>query len=205
MRRPGPCRMSLADAAEAGIPGELVIEVGEVARKICERSRWTDLVITSLAHPPAPQAVARLSSGFGTLIRRCPRPVLAVPGASSRLERALLAYDGSPKADEALFIATYLAGCWNISLTVVTVIEAGRTTAETLLRAQSYLERHGVQAAFVKGSGPVAEAILKVSEERGSDLLIVGGYGFSPVLEVVLGSAVDQVLRESQQPVLICR
>jgi nucleotide-binding universal stress UspA family protein len=190
---------------EAGIPGELVIEVGEVARKICERSRWTDLVITSLAHPPAPQAVARLSSGFGTLIRRCPRPVLAVPGASSRLERALLAYDGSPKADEALFIATYLAGRWNISLTVVTVIEAGRTTAETLLRAQSYLERHGVQAAFVKESSPVAEAILKVSEERGSDLLIVGGYGFSPVLEVVLGSAVDQVLRESQQPVLICR
>jgi len=33
----------------------------------------------------------------------------------------------------------------------------------------------------------------------------MGGYGFSPVLEVVLGSAVDQVLREARGAVLVCR
>jgi len=189
----------------AGIPGELAIEVGGVARKICERARWTDLVIVNLAHPPAPQPVARLSSGFRTLIRRCARPVLAVPRASSHLDRALLAYDGSSKADEALFVATYLSCRWNITLVVVTVIETGRTTAETLLRSQRYLETHGVEATFVKEGGTVAEAVLKTAEEHESDLIIMGGYGFSPVLEVVLGSAVDQVLRTSRQPMLICR
>ena len=189
----------------AGIPGELAIEVGGVARKICERVRWTDLVIVNLAHPPALQPVARLSSGFRTLIRRCARPVLAVPGGSRHLGRALLAYDGSPKADEALFVATYMSGKWNIPLVVVTVIETGRTTSETLSRAQRYLETHGVQATFVKESGSVAEAILKMAEEHESDLIIMGGYGLTPVLEVVLGSAVDQVLRTSRQPMLICR
>jgi nucleotide-binding universal stress UspA family protein len=189
----------------AGIPGRLATEVGEVARKICERVRWTDLVVVNLAHPPAPEPIARLSSGFRTLIRRCARPVLAVPGAPSHLSRALLAYDGSPKADEALFIATYLSCRWNITLVVVTVIETGRATAETLARAQRYLETHGAQATFVKEGGPVAEAMLKTAEEHGSDLIIMGGYGFSPVLEVVLGSAVDQVLRTSRQPMLICR
>jgi nucleotide-binding universal stress UspA family protein len=189
----------------AGIPGELAIEVGGVARKICERARWTDLVIVNLAHPPAPQPVARLSSGFRTLIRRCARPVLAVPGASSHLSHALLAYDGSSKADEALFVATYLSCRWNITLVVVTVIETGRTTSETLARAQGYLETDGGRATFVKESGPVAEAILKTAEEHESDLIIMGGYGFSPVLEVVLGSAVDQVLRTSRQPMLICQ
>lgn len=189
----------------AGIPGELAIEVGGVARKICERVRWTDLVIVNLAHPPALQPVARLSSGFRTLIRRCARPVLAVPGGSRHLGRALLAYDGSPKADEALFVATYMSGKWNIPLVVVTVIETGRTTSETLSRGQRYLETHGVQATFVKESGSVAEAILKMAEEHESDLIIMGGYGLTPVLEVVLGSAVDQVLRTSRQPMLICR
>jgi nucleotide-binding universal stress UspA family protein len=189
----------------AGIPGELAIEVGGMARKINERARWTDLVIVNLAHPPATQPVARLSSGFRTLIRRCARPVLAVPRASSHLDRALLAYDGSPKANEALFVATYLSCRWNITLVVVTVIETGRTTSETLARAQGYLETHGVEATFVKESGPVAEAILKRAEEHESDLIIMGGYGLSPVLEVVLGSAVDQVLRTSRQPMLICR
>ncbi len=116
-----------------------------------------------------------------------------------------MAYDGSPKADEALFVATYLSCRWDITLVVVTVIETGRTTTETLAQAQKYLETHGVRATFVKESGPVAEAILKTAEEHESDLIIMGGYGFSPVLEVVLGSAVDQVLRTSRQPMLICR
>lgn len=189
----------------AGIPGELAVVVGRPVRKICERARWTDLVIVNLAHPPAPQPVARLSSGFRTLIQRCARPVLAVPRASSHLDRALLAYDGSSKADEALFVATYLSGQWDIALVVVTVIETSRTTSETLARAQEYLETHGVEATFVKEGGSVAEAILKTAVEHESDLIIMGGYGFSPVLEVALGSAVDQVLRTSRQPMLICR
>ena len=197
----------------AGIPGKLALEVGKVPRKICERARWTDLVVLSLSYPPAPQPIARLGSGLSTLLRRCPRPILAVPRSASHLNRALLAYDGSPKADEALFVATYLSGRWRISLTVVTVIEMGRTTSETLARAQEYLETHGVQAAFVKESGPVAEAILKTADpstgsghcEHESDLIIMGGYGLSPVLEVVLGSAVDQILRASRRPMLICR
>ncbi|MBL7063451.1 MAG: universal stress protein [Anaerolineae bacterium] len=189
----------------SGVQGNLAIVVGGVARQICERARWADLVVVNLAHPPAPQPVARLSSGFRTLIRRCARPVLAVPGASSHLDRALLSYDGSPKANEALFVATYLAGRWDIPLVVVTVMERGRATLETLEHAQGYLETRGVQATFVKESGPVAEAILKTAQVHESNLIIMGGYGFSPVLEVVVGSAVDQVLRESRQPMLICR
>jgi nucleotide-binding universal stress UspA family protein len=190
---------------EADIPGELAVVVGGTARKICERARWTDLVVVNLAHPPAPQPIARLSSGFRTLVRRCARPVLAVPRASPHLDRVLLAYDGSPKADEALFIATYLLCRWGITLVVVTVIETGRTTSETLARAQRYLETHGGRATFVKEDGAVAEAILKTAEEHESDLIIMGGYGLGPVLEVVLGSAVDQVLRTSRQPMLICQ
>lgn len=187
---------------EAGIPSAFAVETGEVAPRICERARWTDLVVVGLAYPPAPQRVARLSSGFRTLIRRCPTPVLAVPRTSCCLSRALLAYDGSPKADEALFVAAYLSGRCGVSLAVVNVTENGGEASES---ARSYLETHGVQATFVQESGPVAETILKVAEGEGCGLLIMGGYGFGPVLEVVLGSVVDQVLRESRLPILVCR
>ncbi|MBC8449701.1 MAG: universal stress protein [Chloroflexi bacterium] len=190
---------------EANVEGHLALEVGEVPRRICERSRWADLVVLSLTYPPAPQPLARLGSGLSTVIRRCPRPVLAVPPASSPFSRALLAYDGSPKAEEALFVAAYLAGCWRIPLVVLTVIEGERTTSETLAQARHYLEKRGVPATFVQETGPVAVAILKAADEHGSDLIVMGGYGFSPVLEVVLGSAVDQVLRASRRPLLICR
>jgi len=84
-----------------------------------------------------------------------------------------LAYDGSPKSEEALFVATYLSVRWDVPLVVVTVIETGRTTSEPLARAQGYLETRGGQATFVK--------------------------------EIVLGSTVDEVLRTSRRPILICR
>jgi nucleotide-binding universal stress UspA family protein len=190
---------------ETDVTGDLALESGKVQRRVCDRAPLTDLVVLSLSYPPAPQPMARLGSGLRTIIQRCPRPVLAVPEGSPPLDRVLLAYDGSPKADEALFIATYVANRWNIPLTIVTVIESGRTTSDTLERAQSYLETHKVQATIVKESGSVAEAILKAAKEHASDLIIMGGYGFSPVLEVVLGSTVDHVLSASQRPVLICR
>lgn len=189
----------------AGIPGKLVIEVGAIARQIYERNRWTDLVVVNVSYPPPLQPVARLSSGFRTLLRRCATPVLAVPGAPSPLNHALLAYDGSPKAEEALFVATYLAGRWDISLAVVSVMGNGHTPAELLTHAQSYLESRGVKATYIGESGSTPEVILKAAQEQGSNLIIMGGYGHSPVVEVVLGSTVDQVLRVSQQPTLICR
>jgi len=160
---------------DAGVSGRMGIEVGNVARRICERARWADLVVVGLAHPPAPQPVAKLSSGFRTLIRRCARPVLAVPMTVSALSRPLLAYDGSPKAEEALFVAAYLASRWQVPLTVVTILGDTAVATSAQDRAQVYLESRGVQATLV------------------------------PVVEVVLGSAVDKVLRASQCPILICR
>ena len=189
----------------AGVSGRMGIEEGNVARRICERARWADLVVVGLAHPPAPQPVAKLSSGFRTLIRRCARPVLAVPMTVSPLSRPLLAYDGSAKAEEALFVAAYLASRWQISLTVVTILGDAGVSPSTQDRAQIYLEARGVQATLVQARGPVAGTILETAKEHNSDLILMGGYGHSPVVEVVLGSAVDKILRSSQWPILICR
>ena len=48
----------------AGICGELRIESGRIAREICDNSRWMHLVIDTLKHPPRPQPLDRLGSGF---------------------------------------------------------------------------------------------------------------------------------------------
>jgi nucleotide-binding universal stress UspA family protein len=190
---------------EAGVRGTLAVEAGEIANTICNRALLADLVILNLAYPPSAQPLARLGSGFRTIIRRCARPILAVPGTSTPLERVLLAYDGSPKAKEALFVATYFAEQWRASLAVVTVIESD-ATREALDYVRKYLEMHEVEAVFIESEKePTPGAILKVAEDQGSHLIVMGGYGSRPVVEVVIGSSVDQVLRESKMPMLICR
>ena len=130
---------------------------------------------------------------------------MAVPQVVSPLSRALLAYDGSPKAQEALYVATYLALQWHIPLIVVAVIEGEHSSESPLVRAQEYIESHGAAASYVEESGAVAEAILRAAAAQSCDLILMGGYGFNALLEAVVGSTVDQVLREAKQPVLICR
>jgi nucleotide-binding universal stress UspA family protein len=189
----------------SGIEGELLLASGDVVDNICNNAPLTDLVVVNVSHPPSPQPLARLSPGFEDLIQRCPRPVLSTPKTASTLDSALLAYDGSPKAKEALFVATYLADRWQIPIAVASVIERKRVTDTTLKQAKDYLENHGVQATYTLKDGPITKGILEAIEEVRSDFLILGGYGHSPIVKLVLSSTLDELLRESGKPMLICR
>lgn len=189
----------------AGITGQLSIEAGQPVDKICQRSTLADVVVAPLLNPPGANLASRLSSEFRALVQRSARPVLAVPDQPTRLNQALLAYDGSPKAKEALFVATYLAGRWSMPLVVLTVSEGKLRDRSIEIEAKDYLEEHNVQASFVQKSGSVAKAIGETSVEQGVDLIIMGGYSRSPVQGLLLGDSVDELLSQAKLPVLICR
>jgi len=188
------------------VRGTLAIEQGKIAEKIIERSYWVDLVVLNLAHPPQTQILAKLSSGFHTIISHLGRPLLAVPGDTVvALKNCLVGYDGSPKSKEALYAAAYLAINWGTSLTILHVEEKEQRSRWKLKEAKSYLENHQVKADYVVGRGDPADAILSEVSDLKCDLIIIGSYGYSQVFEVVLGSTVDRILLEAQCPVLICR
>lgn len=189
--------------AAVSVAGSLAIETGDVTRKICERALLTDLIVLHVAYPPK-VGLPSLGSGLRTIIRRSARPLLAVPGELSRLERALLIFDGSPKAKEALFVATYLAERWQTSLTVISLLEGSKVSPSVLDYARSYLEFHELPADFILTTGPL-DVFLKTVAERQIDLVLMGGYSVSPLEEVMAGSAVNFMLREAHYPLLICR
>ena len=147
----------------------------------------------------------RPNSGFPALLRRVPRPVLAVPRVSSEVSRALLAYDGSQRSDIALFVSAYLAQRWQVSLEVLTVRERGKSSQKMLERARGYLERQGVEASYHFEKGAVVPVALETLEAQQADLLIVGSYEFGAVLEPFLGGTLDSLLRQSPVPLLICQ
>ncbi len=200
-------RETFADrCALAGIEGEFAAEVGVEGTLMIRRAAWVDLVTTNLTFASERTPLTRLSSGVNTLIQKCPRPILVLTGAEhSPMDRALLGYDGSPKAREALYVAAYLASRWRVALSVVTVV-TDHTSPSALDEARAYLAHHDLQdVTYVLRQRPIAQAIFDVSAEQGANLLIMGGFGFRPLQHLMLGSTVDDALRQFRQPLLICR
>lgn len=189
--------------AAAEVFGRLVIETGVVARQICERARLADMVVLSATHPPV-NGLASLGSGLRAIIWDCPRPVLAVPGAATPLQRALLTYDGSPKAKEALFVAAYLAERWHTTLRVLALRDGPRVGSGVLDYPRAYLAWHELEAEFVLAGGGI-ETFVEQAADHQADLVLMGGYSVSAVAEVMGGSAVNYMLRQARCPLLLCR
>lgn len=188
---------------EAGVDGKLIVETGDITRKICERATMTDLIVLKVAHPPVGR-LASLRSSLRRIIVESSCPVLAVPAKATGLQRALLAYDGSDLAKEALFVAAYLAELWKTTLLVFTVQEGNRQAADVQDYVRRYLDFHEVQADYLVHEGSATESLKRVVEERDVDLVLMGSHGGSVLERVLIGSALDYMLKESPVPIFIC-
>jgi nucleotide-binding universal stress UspA family protein len=190
---------------EAGVPGHLVIQLGSVSSVVTERARWNDLLVILMAFPPGNQPLAKLASGLHTILRRSAIPILAVPAEITTLQHALLAFDGSRESIEALYLAAYLRGAWAIQLTILSVAGSVEQSESTLGQAREYLQEHHLEAEYIAQAGEVSKMILETAQEKNCDWIISGSYGPSPLVEVVLGSTLDILLKETKIPILICR
>ncbi len=189
----------------AGAPYASSIEEGSVVRRIVRRAAFTDLLALSVINHSGPVTKTGAGSDFSKILQRSPRPVLAVPEqAYSPLNRVLLAYDGSPKATEALYLAAYMAVRWSAQLSVV-VVGQGKQGQEAMARTRSYLASHIIPADFFNPDGDAVEEILRVGAINDANLLVMGGFGARPLLQRLVGSTVSAMVRRFGQPVLICR
>ena len=90
-------------------------------------------------------------------------------------------------------------------MVILTVQEDKSPTAEEWDELNTYLSNNQVQPEIIKGNPPVAETICKTARDQHCDLILIGGYGKPPLAEMLLGSTVDEVLRRSKLPILVCR
>lgn len=189
--------------AQASLKGRLVLEKGNISRQVEARSHWSDLVVLHLKHPPGDLPMQRLLSGLRAFLSRTPRPALVVPKAS-RMKHALLAYDGSKKANEALYLAAYLASSWGVKITVLTSLEKGIREGIQLQKAKGYLISQDVEAEYMSRRGTAGPLVVETARERGCDFVLMGGYSNPGLIELMWGSTLDYVLREFKGPVWVC-
>ena len=70
--------------------------------------------------------------------------------------------------------------------------------------ARDYFGLHNIETEYIIKSGS-ADTLLDVIKEHEINLVLMGGYSGSAWQEIIIGSAVNFLLRNAECPLLICR
>jgi nucleotide-binding universal stress UspA family protein len=135
-------------------------------------------------------------------------------------KNVIRATDGSAAADEALVVATQMAGEAGGKILAVHVVELtmpGKAGGRLPVYAnedelQSKIERqlselvNGGVAARMRmaraGVGEAAHVVAEAAREEGADVIVVGTRGRGPVAGLLLGSVTQRLLHLAPCPVL---
>jgi nucleotide-binding universal stress UspA family protein len=178
-----------AELLAGGVP-ELVLRESEGARLLAIGRRGH-------GHEADPD---HLGGSFRAIAHRAHLPLVIGGDEERTLQRLLLAYDGTGHARSALSWASLLQRTLPAEVVVVAVQENELpSTSEWLAEARAQLA--GCQCLHRVGQ-PAGE-ILAAAEDTQADLIVMGHYRHAALLEWLMGSTVDRVLRGTQLPVLM--
>lgn len=142
----------------------------------------------------------------------------AVDGSASALKAASLAADLAIKYGAELVLAT-VGGELSPALTPEVVAYAREEHIETplpdlaasrvenvLADARLQAQGQGVTRISTRWSlGDPSEEIIRLAEEAGADLIVLGSRGHGLLVGLLLGSVAQQVLAHARCPVLVVR
>jgi len=195
----------LVSCREAGVRADTQLTSGIVANEICEQARTADIVLVGHRGVNEQFSTGLLGGTTESVARKCPKPVLVSPMQFRPITRALLAYDGSQRAAAAMREAAELAAALHLPIGVLHVGKDDGATQKVLDEARRYLATYQIETEFLARSGYANEVILDVMAEAAYDLLFIGAYGHSRIIEMVIGSTTEYVLRNCGSPLFLCR
>lgn len=147
----------------------------------------------------------RIGSHLENIVRAIHTPILVSVGEFKAPESYMIAYDGSPTANEALlkFAESPLL---KESAGHLVMVGANNTEHQSQLdSAKNILENHGrsVMAQLIQGS--VQDVLKEYRDNNGIGLMVMGAYGHSRLREFFVGSQTSKMIATSPIPLLLLR
>jgi len=195
-----------ADRCRAkGLRSQTFLDMGIIANEICERSKIADLVVIGHRGLNEEFTTGLLGGTAESVTRKCPRPVFVSTKRFKVIERPLLAYDGSQRASAAMECAAEFCSLLRLPLTVLYVAKEEKIAEGVLQQARSYLNSYSVKVNYEVTRGYPEQRIVEFMANLNHDLLFIGAYGHRRIIEMVIGSTTEYVLRNTPCPVFLNR
>jgi len=187
-----------AKCEAAGVRGSGRVVEGLVVSELARAAAGADLVFLGLHGTGAGRGKA-LGSHADALARRLTVPAFLSSPDSAPLRRPVAGYDGSERAGRALRSVGGICAALDLPLDVVS---AGSREESESRRAAATLALGdlGVRFDFVAADGHAGDVL--VARAPGNDLIAIGSHGHGRIVEMVLGSTTETVLRKTTVSVL---
>ena len=186
----------------AGIAGvTLEQQYGDLAAAVSARESETDLVVVGKTGEASSLGTGHLGTNLERVIRSSQRPVLVAARHFSPIESFLLAWDGGESVQQAL---RYLLEEPLLRGLRCHVIQAGNLTAAALREeAVRSLRAGGFEVTVEVADADPDRAITEAADREGTDLLVMGAYGYARLRSLVVGSTAAAMIRSRERPVLL--
>jgi nucleotide-binding universal stress UspA family protein len=164
---------------------------------------------------------ALVGSVTARVIGHSQRDVLVVPtDAKLSWENILVATDGSRHSQAAVERAIDFAKSYGGRLMAVSIVdvpdelyaEAPKVVDDLVEKAKGYVrdvktaaEAAGVRTRTYVGEGVGHEVLMRVAEEDGAGLIVMGSHGRTGLKRLLMGSVTEKVIGHAACPVLVVR
>ncbi len=194
-----------ATCTQEGVRFDTALQIGIVPSEICERAREADLVV--IGHRGVNQrfSTGLLGGAAESVTRQCTKPVLVTPLEFREVRSPVLAYDGSQRASAAMHVAAEVCTRVGLPLSVLTVCRDPEQGEKTIEQARRYLASYSLEIHPSVVTGHAYEKILEEIRTKGYDLVFMGSHGHGRIIELVLGSTTEYILRNAPCPVFLNR
>jgi nucleotide-binding universal stress UspA family protein len=195
--RGSPARLSTL--VLSGHPAEVLASLG--------RERSADLLVVGTRGRGVASSML-LGSVAQSLLAAAGRPVLVARPGHARLERILVAVDGSPHGAAALATVAVLPLPPGPPVDVLVVAPGGRGTVQAVAGAvaeagAAELTRRGRAARPHVRSGQARREILRFAAAETTDLVVLGARGLGGFLGLAVGSVPRAVVASAPCSVLV--
>ncbi len=191
--------------AKRNIRCQTLLDTGLIPNEICERAKVADLVVIGHRGVNEGFTTGLLGSTAESITRKSPRPVFVSTQEFKAIHNPLLAYDGSQRASSAMESAAEFCTVLQLPLTVLSIAKEQAAAEAILQQAKGYLGSYGIEVKYQIARGYPEQKIIEHLIQLNCDILFIGAYGHRRIIEMVLGSATEYVLRNAPCPVFLNR
>jgi nucleotide-binding universal stress UspA family protein len=185
----------------------VIINRDQVPAMMQKNARYADITVLPRPYGPSRNETDE-HIAEGALFSNT-SPVLIVPNTIGEkpTSSVLIAWDGSDPSLHAIQAALpILNHAETINVVIFAKNKKGKKPANLATDISIWMARHGLDATIKissRDTTPIGGQILKKAKKRGADLIVMGGYGHSPLRELLFGGVTRDTLKASTVSVLM--